>query len=101
MKWKEKIQTILLAGILLCLFFIANKPAASLNTPSINMPSFPTIPVPSNSSVTQIDKNRFAIVEKRDDTETRVIIMEYDENTKQVTQVNKTSFNFDLNFITN
>ncbi|GED71621.1 hypothetical protein BRE01_53230 [Brevibacillus reuszeri] len=100
MKWKEKIQTVLLAGILLCLFFIANKPAASLNAPPINMPSFPTIPVSSNSSVTQIDKNRFAIVEKRDDVETRVVILEYDESTKQVTEVNKTSFNFDLNFIT-
>ncbi|MGG1664006.1 hypothetical protein [Brevibacillus sp. NRS-1366] len=102
MNFKEKIQTTLLAGILLCLFFIATKPVPSFDAPPIKMPSFPTIPVSStNSSVAQLDKNRFAVVEKVDDYETRVVIFEYDESTKQITQVNKTSFNFNLNFITN
>lgn len=100
--FKEKLQTTLLAGILLCLFFIANKPAPHFEVPPINMPSFPTIPVAStNSAVTQLDKNRFAVVEKIDDNETRIVIFEYDESTQRINQINKGSFNFNLNFITN
>lgn len=95
----EKIKGIILLGILICLIVITQKPIPSFsyNSPSIQ---FPNMPDSTNASVVQLDKNRIALVDTRNGSNTfgKIIVLEYDEKTKRFTQVASYTASFDLEF---
>lgn len=99
----EKLKIVLLAGILVCLFFIAKQPAPVFynEPPNIQIPQVPTTSSGSSDTVAvSLAPNRIALIDTRagSDTYGKIVIMEYDEKSKQMIQVSSSAFSFNLVF---
>jgi hypothetical protein len=97
----EKFNRNILLGILICLMVIAIKPVPTLETRDIQIPSFPNeldITELHDTTVVQLDKNRFALIDKDHSAYTKILVLEYDEKTKKLNRVSKSSFDFNLEF---
>ncbi|RNB81741.1 hypothetical protein EDM59_21750 [Brevibacillus nitrificans] len=99
MSVSEKITGVLLLGILACLFVIAQKPSPSFYSPPASI-SFPKVPDSSNASVVQLDKNKIAVVDTRNDSPTfgKILVLAFDPTTNKFTQVADHTFSFDIVF---
>jgi|GEM_PF-6224752 len=94
----EKLNRVILVGILISLLFIASKPEVTYNPPNIDIPMPSSPEVAADHSAVQLDKNRFAVIKGKGD-EMDVLVFEYNEKTQKLTQVTKSTFNPELDFI--
>lgn len=76
----EKVKAVLLAGILICLVIIAQKPVPSFSYNS----SPPEAPVPPGEAVIQLAQNRIAIVDNRSNSGMHgtVLVFQFNESKK-------------------
>ncbi|MGD8191083.1 hypothetical protein ACQCN2_13980 [Brevibacillus ginsengisoli] len=99
----EKFKLVLLAGILVCLFFIAKKPEPVFynEPPNIQLPQVSSQSTHSSDTIAvPLAPNRIALIDTREGSNTygKIIVMEYDAKTKQLLQVSSSAFSFHLEF---
>ena len=94
----EKIKTLMLAGIFICLMILALKPAPTVTyfPPEVKGGS-PSVQVPDTTgeTVVQLGENRLAIVNTKNG---QVKVLEFDGKNKTFTEVS--NYNYNLTFET-